>query len=104
MMDLNALSVPRLPHGVRMKFDRVRNVCVLLAPERAFELDGIAVEILSHVNGERRIREIVDMLAVKFATDRMVIETDVIEMLAGLVGRRVLEMDSDDVASPDERI
>jgi pyrroloquinoline quinone biosynthesis protein D len=103
MMKLSAMSVPRLPHGVRLKFDRVRDVCVLLAPERAFELDGVAAEVLSHVNGARRIGEIVDVLAARFAADRTIVEADVIEMLADLVGRRVLEVDSEDVPSQVEQ-
>lgn len=92
MRSLSLEAIPRLPHGVRLKFDRVRNVEVLLAPERAFELDGTAAEVLRHVDGKRPIREIVDTLALKFNADRAIIETDVVEMLTGLVGRRVLEV------------
>ena len=36
---LAATDVPRLPRGVRLRFDAVRNAHVLLAPERAFDLD-----------------------------------------------------------------
>jgi len=91
-MHLRVTDVPRLPHGVRLKADRVRNVKVLLAPERAFELDATAAEVLSCVDGLRSIDEIVDMLAVKFTAERAIIEADVIDMLAGLVGKRVLEV------------
>jgi pyrroloquinoline quinone biosynthesis protein D len=92
MTPLSPRTIPYLPHGVRLHFDAVRNARVLLAPERAFELDGIAADILSLVDGERRIGDIVDVLAVKFAADRAVIEVDVIGMLTSLVGKRILEV------------
>jgi pyrroloquinoline quinone biosynthesis protein D len=92
MTQLSPATIPRLPHGVRLKFDQVRNVNVLLAPERAFELDPTAAEVLSCIDGRRSIGEIVDVLAVKFTAERAIIEADVIDMLAGLVGRRVLEV------------
>ncbi len=73
-----------------MHHDRIRNTHVLLAPERAFDLDGPALEVLRLVDGRRSIREIADDLAARFDADRAVIESDVIEMLTGLLNRRVL--------------
>jgi len=84
-------DIPRLPRGVRMRFDAVRNAHVLLAPERAFDLDEIATEVLKLVDGQRSVGAIVDELAAKFDADRKVIEADVIEMLADLMNKRVLE-------------
>jgi pyrroloquinoline quinone biosynthesis protein D len=74
-----------------MRFDTVRNAHVLLAPERAFDLDEIATEVLKLVDGERSVGAIVDELAIKFDADRKTIEADVIEMLADLVNKRILE-------------
>ena len=91
MAPLAIEDVPRLPRGVRLRFDSIRNAHVLLAPERAFDLDKIAAEILGLVDGERNIGAIVDELAVKFDADRKTIEADVIEMLADLMNKRVLE-------------
>jgi pyrroloquinoline quinone biosynthesis protein D len=84
-------DVPRLPRGVRMRFDPVRNAHVLLAPERAFDLDQTAVIVLELVDGRRSIGAIVDALAAQFEADRAVIESDVIEMLTDLVAKRVVE-------------
>jgi coenzyme PQQ biosynthesis protein PqqD len=84
-------DIPRLPRGVRMRFDAVRNAHVLLAPERAFDLDEIATEVLKLVDGQRSIGAIVDELAARFDADPKVIEVDVIEMLADLMNKRVLE-------------
>jgi pyrroloquinoline quinone biosynthesis protein D len=74
-----------------MRFDAVRNAYVLLAPERAFDLDQTAVTILDLVDGQRNIEAIVDTLAVQFDADRAMIEADVIEMLSDLVAKRVVE-------------
>jgi coenzyme PQQ biosynthesis protein PqqD len=91
MTTLTAADIPRLPRGVRMRFDTVRNAHLLLAPERAFNLDATAAAVLNLVDGQRSVAMIIDELAAQFEADRAVIEADVIEMLADLVGKRVLE-------------
>ncbi len=91
MTTLTPSDVPRLPRGVRMRFDKVRNAHVLLAPERAFDLDQTAATILDLVDGQRSIDSIVDTLAAQFDADRDMIEADVIEMLSDLVAKRVVE-------------
>jgi pyrroloquinoline quinone biosynthesis protein D len=88
---LTGTDVPRLPRGVRLRFDEVRKAHVLLAPERAFDLDETAATVLNLVDGQRSISAIVDELAARFDADRGMIEADVIEMLADLVGKRVVE-------------
>ena len=91
MTRLAPTDVPRLPRGVRMRFDEVRKSHVLLAPERAFDLDETAAAVLSLVDGARSVDAIVVELAAKFDADRALIEADVIEMLSDLAGKRVLE-------------
>ena len=83
-------SIPHLPRGVRVHHDRIRKAYVLLAPERAFDLDTHALEVLRLVDGRRSIHEIASDLAARFDADRAVIEADVIEMLNGLLNRRIL--------------
>ncbi|AWN52525.1 pyrroloquinoline quinone biosynthesis peptide chaperone PqqD [Methylobacterium sp. 17Sr1-1] len=90
-MSLTPDSVPRLPRGVRLRHDTVRNAHVLLAPERTFDLDQNAVAVLGLVDGTRSIRAIAEALAQQYETDRGVIEPDVITMLDGLLLKRVLE-------------
>ncbi len=84
-------DVPRLPRGVRLRHDQVRGAHVLLAPERAFDLDEIAVAVLKLVDGERSVSTIVDELAAAFDADRAMIEADVIAMLDDLSAKRVLD-------------
>jgi pyrroloquinoline quinone biosynthesis protein D len=90
-MTLAVTDVPRLPRGVRLRFDGARDAHVLLAPERAFDLDPIAASVLELVDGERSVGAIVDALAERFGEERGVIEGDVIAMLDDLVTKRVVE-------------
>lgn len=83
-------DVPSLPRGVRMHFDRVRQAHVLLAPERAFNLDQQAVTVLGLVDGQRRVSDIAEALSAIYAADRSLIEADVLSMLSDLAGKRVL--------------
>ncbi len=83
--------MPRLPRGVRLRFDEVRGAHVLLAPERAFDLDAVAAEVLGLVDGTRSVAQIVNALAAKYDEDRAVIEEDIIAMLDDLANKRVLD-------------
>jgi len=84
-------DVPRLPRGVRLRHDAVRDQHVLLAPERTFDLDANAVAVLEYVDGARTVRDIAGLLAEKFTADRAVIEADILVMLNDLATKRVLE-------------
>ena len=90
-MTLSMTDVPRLPRGVRLRFDGARDAHVLLAPERAFDLDAVAASVLELVDGTRTVGAIVDALAERFGEERGVIEGDVVAMLDDLVAKRVVE-------------
>jgi coenzyme PQQ biosynthesis protein PqqD len=81
---------PRLAPGVRLHFDKTREAWVLLGPERVIEAEGPAHEVLRRCDGTRTVAQIVDELAAAFAADRTEIETDVKDMLADMVGKRLL--------------
>ena len=83
-------AVPRFPRGVRLREDAARGRWVVLAPERAFVPDDVALEVLKLVDGERSVGGIADALAERFAAPREVIEADVIEMLRDLAERGVV--------------
>ena len=91
MTEVSATSVPKLPRGVRLHFDQVRNAHVLLAPERAFNIDGNAVAVLKLVDGRRSIGEIAGDLAAKYNADQAVIEVDIAKMIDDLIAKRVVE-------------
>ena len=85
-------SVVRLPTGVRLKLDEVRNRHVLLAPERALVMDPIGVAILGEIDAVKSVRQMIDSLARTYAADPDVIGKDVAAFLAELAERRMLEI------------
>jgi len=89
---LAGVARPRLPRGVRLKHDDVRDEWLLLAPERVLKTDAIAVEILKRCTGERSVDEIVDELASVYTADRTLIETDVSALLSDLAAKRLVDL------------
>ena len=91
MSGVSALNVPRLPRGVRLHFDKVRDAHVLLAPERAFNVDANAVAVLELMDGHRSVADIAADLATRFNADAGTIERDVTKMIDDLIDKRVVE-------------
>lgn len=83
-------SRPILPRHAKLRFDDTRQRWVILAPERVLAPDDIAVEVLQLCDGARRVNDLVDVLAVKYAADRTAIMTDVIAMLQDLADKGFL--------------
>ena len=91
MDDVTGATVPKIPRGVRLHFDKVRGAYVLLAPERAFNVDGNAVMVLKLVDGLVSVSDIATRLATQFNADPAIVERDVTVMLRDLVSKRVVE-------------
>ena len=85
-----ATSAPRLPRGVRLSFDEQRKRWTLLAPERVFVPDEIAVEILQRCDGVATVDAIADALAAKYQAPREDVARDVTEMLQDLANKGVV--------------
>lgn len=83
---------PRLPRGVRLTHNEAQGGWVLLAPERIFKADAIAVEVLKRCTGEATFDGIVDDLANAFKAPRERIHADVTAMLLGLADKKLLEL------------
>ena len=83
---------PRLPRGVRLTHNEAQGGWVLLAPERVFKADAIAVEILKRCTGEATLAAIVDDLAATFNAPRDRILADVTALLRALADKRLLEL------------
>jgi pyrroloquinoline quinone biosynthesis protein D len=83
---------PRLPRGARLAHNEAQGGWVLLAPERVFKADAIAVEIIKRCTGTATLREIVDDLAAAYAAPRERIMADVTVLLRGLAEKRLLEL------------
>lgn len=84
--------VPRLPRGVRLRYDRARDRWVLLAPERIFELDEIGVEILKRCDGRTSAWELSEALAKTFAAEPEEVRADVEAFLSDFSDKRVLDL------------
>ena len=83
-------SVPRLPRGVRLKFDKPREQWVLLAPERMFVLDEVSLEIVKCCDGEASVSAIVDDLSAKFEAPRDTVARDVLALLQDFADKGVM--------------
>jgi pyrroloquinoline quinone biosynthesis protein D len=84
---------PRLPRGVRLTYNEAQGGWVLLAPERVFKADQIAVEIIKRCTGEATFGDIIDDLAKTFPTaPREKILADVSVLLRGLADKKLLEL------------
>ena len=85
-------AVPTFVRGTKLRFDGVRDAWVVLAPERAFQPDEHALEILKLVDGRRTLAAILDDLAARFDAPRDVLAADVSAMLDDLVTRGVVRL------------
>ena len=92
-MSIASDAKPKLPRGVRLTPNEAQGGWVLLAPERVFKADQIAVEIIKRCTGEATFGEIIDDLAKAFpAAPREKILADVSALLRGLADKRLLEL------------
>jgi pyrroloquinoline quinone biosynthesis protein D len=90
--EVTGAAIPRLPRGVRLRYDEARTTWMLLAPERAFRIDETAVEILKRCDGATAVDAIVAALAQQYNEEPAVIASDVNAMISSLVAKRVLEI------------
>lgn len=87
---MGEVSVPHLPRGVRLKFDEPRSQWVLLAPEKMFVLDDIALEIVKCCDGDASVAAIADDLAARFQAPREAILKDVLTLLQSFADKGVI--------------
>ena len=85
-------SVPRLPRGVRLIDSPAQGGMVLLAPERVFKPDAIALEILKRCKGTASVSAIADELAATYNAPRERVLDDVKLLLGSLADKQLLEL------------
>ena len=83
---------PKLPRGVRLTHNEAQGGWVLLAPERVFKADPIAVEIIKRCDGLATFGQIVDDLVKTFNAPRERITADVAAMLTMLAEKQMVEL------------
>lgn len=84
-------SKPSMPPHIKLRHDAGRGRWHVLAPERVFEPDPIAIEILKRCDGVRSVEDIAVELAKDYNAPMQEILTDTISMLQELTDKGVLQ-------------
>jgi pyrroloquinoline quinone biosynthesis protein D len=87
---VSAASKPRLPRYIKLRHDAARGRWIIQAPERVFNPDPIAVEVLKLCDGGRTLVEIADSLARRYNAPREEILADIAAMLQDLADKGVV--------------
>lgn len=85
-------STPALPKHIKLKHDAGRGRWLILAPERVFEPDDTAVEILKLCDGVRTLHAIAETLAATYSASAAEIEADIVQMVQDLADRGVVRL------------
>jgi pyrroloquinoline quinone biosynthesis protein D len=84
-------SRPAMPAHIKLRHDAGRGRWLILAPERIFEPDDIAVEILKLCDGQRTVADIAEQMAKDYNAPIDEITADVISMLQDLADKGVVK-------------
>ena len=88
LLTLTSDTVPVLPRHAKLRYDEARKKFIINAPERVFELDEIASEIMQLVDGLLSLKGIVKELLKKYKeASEEEITTDVLSMLQSLADK-----------------
>lgn len=82
--------MPRLAPGARLAFDGRRGQWLIQAPERIVVLDEIAHAVVTRLDGQTRIAQVVAALADDYEALPAEVEADVTHLIADLIDRGVL--------------
>lgn len=88
---ITAASKPGLPNHIKLRHDPGRGRWHVLAPERVFEPDPIAVEILKRCDGATSVETIAETLSKEYNAPISDILGDVISMLQELADKGVVK-------------
>ena len=88
---VEAQTKPKMPRHIKLRHDAGRDAWVLLAPERVFSPDPIAVEVLKLCDGSRSVTDMAAQLARDFQAPEETIRADILEMLQDLADKGVVK-------------
>ncbi len=91
---------PAFARYARLHEDRARGRVVILAPERAYEIDAISLAVLRLLDGVASVADICARLAQQYKAPVEVISRDVIKLLQGLSDKRLLREGPDAFSAP----
>ncbi len=97
---IGACSKPAFTRFSRLHEDRVRSRHVVLAPERAYEIDAISLAVLQLIDGEKTVANIAAELAARFGAPQDLVARDVTALLQGLADKCLLRDGPDAFAPP----
>lgn len=87
---IQAQSKPSLSTYARLRHDATRDRWIILAPERVFEPDAVAVSVLRLCDGSRTVEDIAVDLGHSYDADHAQILADILPMLQDLVDKGVV--------------
>jgi pyrroloquinoline quinone biosynthesis protein D len=87
---IGAASRPALPRHIKMRHDAARDRWTILAPERVFTPDAIAVAVLQLCDGNRSVEAIAAELAQTYNAPKERILADVTALLQALADKGVV--------------
>jgi pyrroloquinoline quinone biosynthesis protein D len=87
---IGASSQPALPRHIKMRHDVARDRWTILAPERVFTPDVIAVAVLQLCDGSRSVEAIAGELAQTYNAPKERILADITPMLQELADKGVV--------------
>jgi pyrroloquinoline quinone biosynthesis protein D len=88
---ITVASKPVMPPHIKMRHDEGRGRWLILAPERVFDPDEIAVGILKLCDGQRSVGDIAGLMAKEYNAPAEEIEADIIAMLQDLADKGVVK-------------
>ncbi|HMK88030.1 MAG TPA: pyrroloquinoline quinone biosynthesis protein PqqE [Methylocystis sp.] len=91
---------PAFARYARLHEDRARGRHVVLAPERAYEIDAISLAVLRLIDGEKPVGAIAADLAAQYSAPLDLVTRDVTALLQGLADKRLLREGPDAFAPP----
>jgi pyrroloquinoline quinone biosynthesis protein D len=83
---------PSLPKHIKLRHDAGRGRWIILAPERVFEPDDVAVEVLKLCDGQRTVQDIAVQLAKDYSAPIGEIQGDIVQMVQDLADKGVLRL------------
>ena len=84
-------SQPRIASKARLRYDRKGERYMLLYPEKGLVLNATGADIVRLCTGEHSVGAIIDQLAAKYGRDAPAIEREVLDFLAALTERGLLQ-------------
>jgi pyrroloquinoline quinone biosynthesis protein D len=87
---VSAASRPALPRHIKLRHDAARNAWTILAPERIFTPDAIAVAVLKLCDANRTVEDIAGELARTYNAPQERILADITAMLQDLADKGVV--------------